>query len=49
MSSPTPTKTQDEAIVVVDKFEIKLGSDSKFCPIDKTNLLKKKGVAKELP
>jgi len=30
MSSPTPTKTQDEAIVVVDKFGTKLGGDPKL-------------------
>jgi len=47
--SPTPAKTQDEAMVVVDKFGIKLGGDAKFCPMDKISLFKKKGVVKELP
>ena len=49
MSSPTPAKTQDEAIVVVDKFGVISGGDSKFCPVDKMSLLKEKGVVKELP
>jgi len=35
MSSPTPTKTQDEAILVVDKFGTKLEGDPKFCLVDK--------------
>jgi len=48
MSSPTLAKTQDEAIVVVDKFGIKLGGDPKFCLVYKTCLFKKKGVVKEL-
>jgi len=49
MSSPTHAKTQDKAIVVVDKFEVTLGGDPKFCLVDKMDLLKKKGVVKELP
>ena len=44
-----PAKTQDEGIVVVDKFEVKLGGDPNFCPLDKTGLFMKKGILKELP
>ena len=43
------TKTQDEGIVVVDKFGIKLGGDANFCPVDKTRLFMKKGIMKEFP
>jgi len=49
MSSPTPAKTQDEAIVVVNKFGVDLEGDPKCCPVDKTGLFKGKGVVKELP
>jgi len=49
MSSPPPAKTQDEAIVVADKFGVTLGGDPKCHPVDKTGLFKGKGVVKELP
>jgi len=52
MSSPTPTKTQDEvgdeAIFAVDKFGIKLEGHPKFCLIDKMDLFKNKRVVKKL-
>ena len=44
-----PAKIQDEGIVVVDKFGIKLGGDPNFCPVNKTGLFMKKGIVKELP
>ena len=44
-----PAKTQDEGIVVVDKFGVKSGGDPNFCPVDKTGLFMKKGIVKELP
>ena len=49
MSSMLPTKTQDEGIVVVDKFGTKSGGDLKFSAVDKTGLCMKKGIVKELP
>jgi len=48
MSSSTPAKTQDEAIVVVDKFEVTSQGDPTCCPVDKMILFKKKGIMKEL-
>ena len=44
-----PAKTQDEGIVVVNKFGVKLGGDPNFFPLDKTGLFMKKGIVKELP
>ena len=49
MSSMPPAKTQDEGIVVVDKFGTKSGGDPKFSTVDKTGLCMKKGIVKELP
>ena len=49
MSSMPPTKTQDEGIVVVDKFGVKLRGDPNFFSLDKTSLFMKKGIVKELP
>jgi len=49
MSSPTPAKTQNEAIDVVDKFGVTLEGDPKCCPVDKMGLFKRKEVVKELP
>jgi len=49
MSSPTPAKTQDEAIIVVDKFEITSQGDPKCCLVDKMVLFKGIGIVKELP
>ena len=43
-----PAKTQDEGIVVVDKFKIKLGGDLNFSLVNKTGLFMKKGIVKEL-
>ena len=44
-----PAKTQDEGIVVVNKFGTKSGDDPNFSPVDKTGLFMKKGIVKELP
>ena len=44
-----PAKTQDEGIVVVDKFGIKSGGDPNLSPVDKIGLSMKKGIVKELP
>ena len=42
-------KTQDEGIIVVDKFGTKLGGDPNFSPVDKIGLFMKKGIVKGLP
>ena len=44
-----PTKTQDEGIVVVDKFGIKSGGDPNFSLVEKTGLFMKKGIVKDFP
>ena len=49
MSSMPPAKTQDEGIVIVDKFGTKSGGDPNFSPVDKIGLFMKKGIVKELP
>ena len=49
MSSIPLAKTQDEGIVVVDKFGTKSRGDPKFSEVDKTSLFMKKGIVKELP
>jgi len=49
LSSPTFAKTQDEAMLVEDKFGVKLGGDPNCCPVDKTDLFKKNRIVKELP
>ena len=48
-SSMPPAKTQDEGIVVMDKFGTKSRGDPNFSPVDKTGLFMKKGIVKELP
>ena len=47
-SSMPPVKTQDEGIVVVDKFGTKSGGDPNFSPLDKTDLFMKKGIERSL-
>ena len=41
-----PAKTQDENIVVVDKFGIKSGGNLNFSPMDKTGSFMEKGIVK---